>query len=230
MTSDGKSNASSSSMRARLEDLWDSVLQRLPGQCTYEVEDAQWRWLEGLDDSQAFLVCIGAGPWQAKRRHDVQNAALRAYAEQGYRDLAFADPNKLGYPLTWQVQKITVMRDHLIRAINHLTAANFPFLGLCARIRRERDAQPLYDVVGRSKVIELFVRDQLLLPSFPIDRHVRRALKAYRLPCSSDKIIKMCADLDADLHHDSRLLSRALFRLESENKSPGGSEWRKIST
>lgn len=226
MTSDDGSNISKSQMKTRLKALWDDTIQRLPDQCTHEVEDSHWRWLEGLDDTQAFLVCIGAGPWQAKRRHGVQNAALQSHAEQGQPDLAYIAPSRLGYPLTWQVKKIMAMRLYLLKIRDDLSPFGPPFANFCDKLRHERDPHPLYDVVGRSKVIELFVRDHLFLPSFPIDRHVRRALKAYQLPCDPGKIIQMCADLD----HDSRLLSRMLFRLESENQSLGGSKWRKNST
>jgi hypothetical protein len=207
----------------RIQALWDSSVEQLDGPYTFEVEDQNWCWLQGLSDTQAFLVCIGAGPWKAKRRHFIQNGALEAHAAQGAPDLAFIAPNSLGYPLTWQVQKVMAIRSHLLRIIDDLPLFGPPFEEFCDGIRWERNPQPLYEAVGRSKVIELFVRDQLRLPSFPIDRHVRRALRAYKLPAEPDEIIQACEELAIS----PRLLSRMLFRLKSDNPNPGGSAWQR---
>lgn len=58
-----------------------------------------------------------------------------------------------------------------------------------------------------TKVLWLFIRDFLKLPAFPIDRHVRRKLKEYKLPIDPIYIIGLCQKAGID----SNALNRSLF-------------------
>ena len=70
-------------------------------------------WLDHLNASQAFLVCIGAGPWKVHRRNKIQGQAVEAL---GKKDLAEVDDAKIfNYPLDWQNQKVADMIDYLKR-------------------------------------------------------------------------------------------------------------------
>lgn len=136
-----------------------------------------WLWLVDLNSTQAFLVCMGAGPWGPTRREKVQTAALEAHAAQGHPDLADMDLQSLPYPLSWQRKKIEAMQNFLVTTPPFESRCSFQTF--CnTLILDNHGPKPLYDVVGRSKVVELFVRDHLKLPAFPIDRHVRRTLES----------------------------------------------------
>lgn len=205
-------------MLDQLAKLW---LDATPPGGYQEVDDDHWTWLDGLSHVQAFLVCLGAGPWKEGRRLKVQRIALGSYKMQGSPPLRDVDPLGLGYPLQWQIDKISKLSQalkHIEYRVDGQIAEEFDYL--CSVMISIRDPECLYGIVGRCKTVELFVRDHLKLPSFPIDRHVRRALKWYGLPDSPKVIIDGCHELG----NDPRLLSRALFRVASENPKVGGSK------
>lgn len=161
------------------------------------VEDP-WRddpWLKAMTATQAFVVCVGAGPWKINRRRKIQRDAL---AIVGQRDLSEAVPY---YPLTWQTNMVWMMRTFL--AVNNTTMTAF-----CASLK---DPKELYAAAGcpkGTKVLSLFVRDYLGLPAFPVDRHVRRVLKEFNLPRTEDELVALCQATDYDPSKVASLLVR----------------------
>lgn len=172
-------------------------------------------WLP-QDYSQAFVVCVGAGPWKADRRYKVQCAALDKLKE---RPLEVLESDKIDwFPLDWQNQFIQKM-------VRHLHTARTSMDGFCISIKMAARKNPLvglslyYQSIGaQSKVLSLFARDCLKIAAFPIDRHVERWLKKYDLPVDEIKLLKLC--MKADLN--PREVAVAFFQTgeTGETKNP----------
>jgi hypothetical protein len=60
-------------------------------------------WLRGRSFSDAFVICLGAGPWLYGRRKTVQGLVLGKLKS---RDISELDPQEISswYPLKWQNQ------------------------------------------------------------------------------------------------------------------------------
>jgi hypothetical protein len=157
----------------------------------------------GDQASIAFLVAIGAGPWKENRRYTVQGRAIDWLFKQQVSDLSMVDPDqaRLVYPLLWQ-------NNHLQWLITSLRAKGRQFDGWCSKAIFEGldyEGRPgaweaylaeLFEMCGvkkqGTKVLWMFARDFLGYPAFPIDRHVRRQLKARGLPCDPWYISRAC--------------------------------------
>ena len=156
--------------------------------------------------SQAFVVCVGAGPWKIDRRYKVQCAAL---LELNGRPLEVLESDKIDwFPLVWQNQFIQKM-------VRHLHTARTSMDDFCRGIQLAASKNPLvglslyYQSIGaQSKVLSLFARDALKIAAFPIDRHVERWLKKYELPVDEIKLLKLC--MKADLN--PRAVAVAFFQ------------------
>lgn len=157
-------------------------------------------WLDHLNPSQAFLVCIGAGPWKINRRNLIQQGAVEAL---GAKDLAeVTDVNIFKFPLDWQVQKTADMIDYLQRYKITMRwfagwVAGFP-----------NPIKMIYDITktrGRAKVLDLYARDYLKVPSFPIDRHVERILKENGFPVNEKYMIDLCNQAGLNVSHVARV-------------------------
>jgi len=69
-------------------------------------------------------------------------------------------------------------------------------------------AKMLYEITntkGRAKVLDLFVRDYLKAPAFPIDRWVARKLKEQNLPQNEKYMINLCNLAGLDVNHVARI-------------------------
>jgi len=163
----------------------------------YQIDDGTW--LDHLNASQAFLVCIGAGPWKINRRSLIQHGAIKALED---KDLSQVDNVKIfNYPLDWQVQKTADMIDYLQRYKITMRwfanwVAGFP-----------NPVKMLYDITktrGRAKVLDLYARDYLKVTSFPIDRHVERILKENGFPINEQYMINLCKDAGLNVSHVAR--------------------------
>lgn len=150
-------------------------------------------WLDNFNASQAFLICIGAGPWKIKRRTFIQTQAV---SKLGKRDLLEVENEDFGFPLEWQKQKVNAM-------INYLKTYKITMEYFTKFIADMKDpAQLLYEVTktkGRAKVLDLFVRDYIKASAFPIDRWVARKLEENNFPQHEHYMIELCnmAGLDA---------------------------------
>lgn len=158
-------------------------------------------WLDHLNPSQAFLTCLGAGPWKIMRRTIIQKGAVEAL---GPLDLSEVDDISIfKFPLDWQNEKVFAMTDYLRRYLVTMTWFTKFISGM-----REPNKM-LYEVTktkGRAKVLDLFVRDYLKLPSFPIDRHVERILKRNNFPVNERYMMELCEKAGLDAPHVARVL------------------------
>lgn len=158
-----------------------------------EFSHTGWDWLQDLSYSQAFLCCVGSGPWTVNRRATVQRQALDALDG---RDLSTIEPKaveNMRWPLEWQ-------RLYTRSAADYCAERSLTFRDLCEQVEDHAfDPDPLsflYQVCGSSskrvKVLDLFARDKLKIPAFPIDRHVRRRLVELSLPIDGPQMVRLC--------------------------------------
>lgn len=164
---------------------------------TYNIDDGTW--LDHLNASQAFLVCIGAGPWKINRRNNIQTQAVEAL---GDKDLSQVDDVSIfQFPLDWQVQKTADMINYLQRYKVSMRwfagwVAGFP-----------EPVKALYNITHtkrRAKVLDLFARDYLKVPSFPIDRHVEAILNENGFPVNEQYMINLCNKAGLNVSHVAR--------------------------
>lgn len=176
-----------------------------------------FNWLRGRSFSDAFVICVGAGPWKFGRRKSIQGQALRAL---GGRDLTFLSENEIVqmYPLQWQ-------RDFTQRAVDNLTRPESAwkkssFEDFCTGKPGRRI---MLSLVGSSstKVISLFCRDALKVPSFPIDRHVRRKLIELNLPADEEKMIDLCEEAGINPRKAAVAFVRAASDMDNPDWSIG---------
>jgi hypothetical protein len=167
-----------------------------------KVKDENWKWLNHLTASQAFLVCIGAGPWKIGRRTLIQNQAVAGLENNDLSQIKNVACFK--YPLDWQNQKVNDLIAYLNRY--SLTMNQYVYylksIGPCA-------AQHLYKSTktkGRAKVLDLFIRDYLKAAAFPIDRWVKRSLNAYGLPLHENFLLELCGFAGINPRYMARLL------------------------
>jgi hypothetical protein len=156
--------------------------------------DGSWM---GSNSSKAFLISLGAGPWKEKRRYNVQKFALDWFISKNVSDLKyieFRDSEKV-FPFEWQ-------NKFLFRLINSLHEDNITFDLLCDKWKSESyweaSLKELFSRCGTSsegsKVLWMFARDFLNIPSFPIDRWVRRTLESNNLPLSPFEMVYLCQE------------------------------------
>jgi len=147
-------------------------------------------WLGGLSYSQAFVVCIGAGPWKEGRRKKIQQMALDKLDSRDLSQVGQID----WYPLTWQNKMSSTLALHLANAEKSMEEFCWDLI-VESKAGSLWQRQRLYDACGSShgaKVLSLFCRDCLKIPSFPIDRHVKRQLEAFELPINETAMVILC--------------------------------------
>ena len=108
------------------------------------------------------------------------------------------------YPLAWQNEYLMRMMESLDGVA--LTSYVIGWLGSGWR----EVVEEFFGMCGSargSKVLWLFIRDHLGLPAFPIDRHMKRALKEFGLPVDSWRMTDICERAGVDTNR----LARALF-------------------
>lgn len=161
-------------------------------------------WLDHLNASQAFLTCIGAGPWKIQRRSLIQKGAVSALKDKDLSQIE--DVRIFGFPLDWQNEKTALMIDHLKTHNTEMA----PFSASLSSVADPR--KTLYEITqtkGRAKVLDLFIRDYLKLSSFPIDRHVERLLKDNNFPVNENYMTTLCKEAGLDACHVARLFLSA---------------------
>jgi hypothetical protein len=169
-------------------------------------------WLRGRSYSEAFVICLGAGPWKFNRRKKIQEQSLEKLQGRDLSELYGTEP---WYPLDWQ-------NKFLLRATVNLRKWDLTFSEVCLVANQMSGSgalETIRELVGTDKypkVISLFCRDGLGVPSFPIDRHVRRKLKELNLPDDEDKMIKLCNKADID----PRLAAVMFVRVASDMDNP----------
>ncbi len=188
-------------------------LQKLVLHTSIAVVNEDWM---GSDPGFAFLTALGAGPWKFSRRKNVQTDACRWLAYSRVDDLSDMDPNRatLVYPLEWQ-------NDFLCGMLKSLRKDGLKFNDMCLQWAVKEDWEAsLKDIFKRCgstedgpKVLWMFARDHLKLPSFPIDRHVRRSLEEHDLPTTSFEMTRLCLRAGVDPNP----IARSLFANMASN-------------
>lgn len=149
---------------------------------------SSFSWLNGRNHSDSFVICVGAGPWKFNRRKKIQGQAIEKLAG---RDLSFVNEKIDWYPLDWQNKFVQSMSSNLKRKKITMEI-------LCGYLKKHGDTKSrkiIYDLAGcpnGAKVLSLFCRDSLKLPSFPIDRHVKKYLIKNNLPTNEDDMVELC--------------------------------------
>lgn len=156
-----------------------------------------FNWLEGRSFSDAFVICLGAGPWKFKRRQAVQKKALE--------HLNGSDLSKIGtsnhwYPFGWQNKMLNSMSKFLSDSSKTMNSfcEDLILLGKTAPNHSAFIAQRVLCAacdIGEKplpKVLSLFCRDSLRIESFPIDRHVKKFLLEHSFPADEQAMIKIC--------------------------------------
>lgn len=172
------------------------------------------RWLP-KDPNNAFIICIGSGPWKTKRREQVQQKVLDWFASKevsDFSEISLIDVPNI-FPFKWQNQM-------LFNLITNLKSEEQNFKKLCSFWRLTRETENWREAIKNffeytdtpkgSKVLWLFVRDYLKLPAFPIDRHVSRNLKKLGFPENSWYMVEACllAERNPNTLNRSFFLSR----------------------
>jgi hypothetical protein len=170
-----------------------TLIQKI--EATSAIDDGTW--LDHLNASQAFVTCLGAGPWKIARRTLIQKEAVESL---GGLDLSqVITPYR--FPLEWQNEKLDAMIDYLKRYLVTMSWFAKFLSGM------NEPTKMLYEITktkGRAKVLDLFVRDYLKLPSFPIDRHVERVLKENGFPVNEKHMIGLCEEAGLNVSHVAR--------------------------
>lgn len=165
-------------------------------------------WIGG-NAHTAFFVSIGSGPWKDQRIFDVQKSSLDWFYKQNVSDLKYlSDTEQKVYPSDWQ-------NKFLFNMIKSLHVNSDMFEALCLHWKISNDwrgsLQDLFYRCGSnkngSKVLWLFARDYLNIPSFPIDPTIKRALKAHKLPTCPWEMTELC--LEAEVNPN--ILNRKMF-------------------
>lgn len=155
------------------------------------------------DATEALLTCIAMGPWQWKRRRKVADDALAWYKQHGGEGLT-SMPLEEPYPLEWQNNMLQAgIKSSGERVCFEVDCVTWRLADERGRPWRETMESILRYFGWRAgngpKVIWLFARDFLMVPSFPIDRHVARNCRQLDLPPSPWSMVELClkAGLDA---------------------------------
>lgn len=174
-----------------------------------------FKWLQGRSYSEAFVICIGAGPWKFERRKKIQGEALKKLQGRDISDLGLDEASKF-YPLKWQ-------NTFLHNSVQSLGILKQSFDFFCKELNLIEDVyfalDAIFDITrcsGNPKVLSLFCRDSLQLSSFPIDRHVKRKLIELGLPTNERKMIGLCNKVGID----PREAAVAFVRAASDMDNP----------
>lgn len=170
-------------------------------------------WLDGRSYSEAFVICVGAGPWRFERRKKVQGEALKQL--DGKDLINWNYPPKLScfeYPLKWQ-------NDIIFNTVHYLMGNKVKFNDLCLMNNKKFLRNLILEMSGCKtlpKVLSLFCRDSLKIDAFPIDRHVKRKLQELGLPTKEEDMIKICREALLE----PNLVATAFVRASSDMDNP----------
>jgi len=117
------------------------------------------------------------------------------------------DEAKLGFDIPWQ-------KKFLHNMVEFLKEAKTTFEDFAEHLRKMESGQIkqiLQDALDTpaSKIVEVFMRDYLIVDSFPVDLNVREVLKKWEIPDDSDLILAYCKYLGID----PKVFNRAVYSL-----------------
>jgi len=187
------------------------LIRKLSAEAEHVEEPPNWL---PTDPSAAYLVCVGAGPWRYQRRLWVQQAALQTL---GTRDLSQLETDSALFPLSWQNMLVH-------RVVNFLKRLGITML----QYNRSLRGLPPWDVsqvvlhdLGLDKpykVLSLYLRDYLKVPSFPVDRHVKRALSGFEKQ-DETYMVRLCRFANVDPLPIARMLVKGKLDVGNPNWS-----------
>jgi hypothetical protein len=175
-------------------------------------------WIGTSNPSLALLICVAMGPWKEARRFKIAKEVVSVALPFGgdlHFDLALASPGMFPYPLAWQNKIVNHIIEELhtdpdLRFWHHVDrwwtnllqgptnaweSVALEFFALCGVPKKG------------TKTLWLFLRDVMGMPAFPVDRRVRRILRAYGLPTDSWSMTRLCEEAGVDTND----LARACF-------------------
>jgi len=156
-------------------------------------------WI-GSNAHIAFLVALGEGPWDDKKRHSVQKKAIEWFLDKNVSDFRNLELEyEEVYPLEWQ-------NNFLFNMLYSLHEQGDLFEALCFHWKIsngwKNSLEDLFERCGATKKdaksLWIFARDYLKLPSFPINKEIRKTLKLNELPDCPFKIIDLCQRANID--------------------------------
>lgn len=162
-------------------------------------------WI-GSDAHIAFLIALGEGPWSSDTRYKVQKKALDWFFKKDVSDFRYLDLEyEEVYPLEWQ-------NNFLFNMIYSLHEGGDLFEALCFHWKISNNwknsLEELFQRCGASKKnaksLWIFSRDYLKLPSFPINKEIRKTLKTNKLPDCPFEIIDLCQKANIDPNNLNR--------------------------
>lgn len=136
--------------------------------CTVPPTNYAEGWIGTGNPSLAFLICLSMGPWKEARRFKIANHLIEDL--RSIPDLRF-----------WNC--MDRWREMLFLKTEYdgcWESVALEFFSMCG-VSKEG-----------TKTLWLFLRDVLGIPAFPVDRRVRRVLRASGLPTDSWVITRLC--------------------------------------
>jgi hypothetical protein len=181
------------------------------------VPDSEVDWLSVHRPSVAFAICIGAGPWQIGRRRTVQQSFIDALRQDDLSNPYALRRLKKACPLDWQVKWFDEVYSILRLEPRRSFDEYFNFASFGHPVDRRQGFEQFFGAHGGAydfpKVVQLFLRDYLFVPCFPVDRHVRRWLKERNLPTKSREVVCLFSALSLNPSG----YSRAIFNNKAQN-------------
>lgn len=150
-------------------------------------------WI-GSNAHIAFLVALGEGPWDEKKRHSVQKKAIDWFFNKNVTDFRYIDLEyEEVYPLEWQ-------NNFLFNMLYSLHEQGDLFEAICFHWKISNNwkhsLEDLFYRCGASKnnakSLWVFARDFLNIPAFAINKDIKKTLRINSLPLCPYSIIDLC--------------------------------------
>lgn len=174
------------------------------------------QWLP-VRPTEAFLVCVGSGPWGFSRRFAVQKKALELMGKDDLRSEILLQDDL--FPLKWQNMIVSEMGRYLREKNWRFDIAVYSIIPMNGIEPTEMQIKFLFLGLADYKVVQMFIRDYLQADAFPIDRHVKKFLKDNGLPVNTYEMIKLCNNNGIN----PNVLNRAICKAENPDwRNTGG--------
>lgn len=152
-------------------------------------------WLPA-DATQAYIVCIAQGPWKVERRMKITKAACLEAKGKDMSQIA----DIAAFPFAWQKGLVSGINKHL-RASGQKMPELIAMVRTLAKTDSAKARELFYRACGTKgapKVLSLFLRDYVRIPTFSIDRWVKRILVANNLPVNENALVALCEEKGYD--------------------------------
>jgi len=155
----------------------------------------------------AFLVSLGTDQQEETKRFKIQNDALTWFYSHRVSDFRYIHEMGDVYPLIKQ-------NNYLFNMLQSVHSEQDLFEALCIEWKASPDweysLKDLFTKCGLTKKgatpLWVFARDYLNIPSFPIDKNIKKILEKNKLPTCPWKIIYLCQEANIDPNSLNRKL------------------------